>query len=322
MKPKSSNQAVSTQTTQFHAGMDTYFDLVDLRLFTNIAETECLTRGAEHSYVSVPAASVRIKHIEERLGVKLLFRTHQGVSLTPAGELFLHHCRLLLRQLEHLWGDMQGYAKWVKGHLRIFANTTAISEFLPSVLSEYLSTHPGVNVDLREHLSPYIVDAVREGATDIGIAAGNINTEGLETFSYKRDRLVLVTPLVHPLSQHQSIPFDASLEFDYVSLAQASAINGFLALPTEGRPFRVRLQVSNFEVLFRMVERNVGVSVIPESVARRHVKTNAIRIIPLSDDWAERDLQICVRDFKLLPAFARELIDLLVSDRIPDRISR
>jgi DNA-binding transcriptional LysR family regulator len=321
MKPRIVDQAVSNHTTQLHPGMDTYFDLVDLRLFVNIAETRCLTRGAEHSYVSVPAASVRIKHIEERLGVTLLSRTHHGVSLTPAGDLFLHHCRRVLQQLEQLWGDIQDYAKWIRGHLCIFANTTAISEFLPSVLTEYLSTHPDTNVDLREHLSPYIVDAVREGITDIGIAAGDLNTEGLETFSYKRDRLVVVAPLTHPLAQYQSIPFNTSLDFDFVSLVQASAINGFLALPTEDRPFRLRIQVSNFEVLFRMVERNIGISVIPESVARRYVKTNAIRIIPLDDEWAERNLKIYVRKFKLLPAFARELIDLLISDAAIDQYS-
>jgi DNA-binding transcriptional LysR family regulator len=321
MSPDSSHQAVLDRTAKQLVGIDMYFDLVDIRLFENIAQTNSLTHGAEHSHVSVPAASARIKNIEDRLGTKLLYRTRQGVTLTPAGQTFLHHGRLVLRQLEHLWGDLQEYTQGVKGHVRIFANTTAISEFLPSVLGEYLSNHPDVNVDLREHLSPDIVRAVREGATDIGIAAGTVSTEGLEVLDYRRDRLVLVTALTHPVSRRRIIPFDSTLEFDYVSLLEASAIHGFITQAAKHKPLRIRIQVGNFEALCRMVERNVGVGIIPESVARRHVKTMAIRIIPLSDVWAERNLQICVRSFKLLPAFARELIDLLISDRTSDAIS-
>ena len=149
----------------------------------------------------------------------------------------------------------------------------------------------------------------------------HISTEGLEVLDYRRDRLVLVTALTHPVSRRRIIPFDSTLEFDYVSLLEASAIHGFLTQAAKHKPLKIRIQVGNFEALCRMVERNVGVGVIPESVARRHVKTMAIRIIPLSDVWAERNLQICVRSFKLLPAFARELIDLLISDRTSDRIS-
>ncbi|MBA5770350.1 LysR family transcriptional regulator, partial [Escherichia coli] len=62
------------------------FDLVDLKLFTHIAEANSLTRGAERAHLSVPAASMRIKNLEEQVGVKLLSRTSQGVTLTAPGE--------------------------------------------------------------------------------------------------------------------------------------------------------------------------------------------------------------------------------------------
>ena len=63
-----------------------------------------------------------------------------------------------------------------------------------------------------------------------------------------------------------------------------------------------------------MVEANVGVAILPESAARRHAQTMAIAIVPLSDAWAVREMKICVRSLEALPAFARELVDLLVGD--------
>ncbi|KVN33349.1 LysR family transcriptional regulator [Burkholderia pyrrocinia] len=292
------------------------FDLVDLHLFTHIAEASSLTRGAERAHLSVPAASMRIKNLEEQVGVKLLSRTSQGVKVTPPGETLLAHARRVLRQLEQLSGDLQEYASGVKGHVRVFANTTAMSEFLPAVLRSYLVNHPDVTIDMQERLSPDIVRAVQEGVVDIGIVAGNVRTEGLQAMPYRRDRLVLAVALGHPLARLKSTPFVDTLGYDYIGLPEASAIHNFLkrAAADVQRTLRWRIQVSNFETACRMIEANVGVGVLPEGTARRHAKTMALRIIRLDDDWAERQLQICVADLDALPRFARKLVDLLVED--------
>lgn len=80
------------------------------------------------------------------------------------------------------------------------------------------------------------------------------------------------------------------------------------------RPIKQRIQVSNFEAACRMVEADVGVGILPESAARRHAQTMAITIMPLTDPWALREMLICVRSLEALPAFARELVELLVED--------
>ena len=276
-----------------------HFDLVDLRLVVRVAEHNSLTRGAEASHISLPAASTRIKNLEESIGAKLLYRTSQGVTLTPPGQAFVHHARLVLAQIEQLRGDMQEYAKGIKGHLRVAANTTALGEFLPPVLRQYLLRHPDVNVDLRERLSHEIVRAVSEGQVDIGIVAGTVRTENLQTLPYRRDLLCLVVPKGHALGLHES-----------------SAIHGFLRQVCDGlhRRLNLRIQVSNFEAACRMVEADVGVGILPESSARRHAQSMAIAILPLTDAWALRELCVCVRQLDALPAFARDLVDMLVAD--------
>jgi len=292
------------------------FDLVDLRLMVRIAEADSLTKGAEAAHMSAPAASTRIKAIEESLGVKLLQRSSQGVTLTPPGQAFVHHARLVLGQLEHLRTDLQEYARGIRGHLRVHANTTALGEFLPPVLRSYLLAHPDVNVDLQERLSHDIVRAVSEGQTDIGIVAGLVRTENLQVLPYRRDRLVLVLPHGHALAGSASISFADTLDFDHIGLAESSAIRAFLQQICEGlgRPMQQRIQVSNFEAACRMVEAAVGVAILPGSAAHRHAQTMAIAIVPLADPWAERAMQIVVRSLDALPAYARELVDLLVED--------
>ncbi len=296
--------------------MALHLDLVDLRLFVNIADHNSLTRGAERSHLSLPAASVRIKNLEENIGTKLLYRSSHGVTLTPPGQALAHHARQVLHQLEHLRGDLQEYAEGIKGHLRVYASTTAITEFLPDVLRRYLAAHPDVNVDLREKLSADIVRAVIEGQTDIGIVSGSVRTEALEVRPYRDDRLVLAVPAAHALAACEHVPFERTLEYDHVGLQEASAIHTFLHAQAEqlDRAIKLRIQVGNFEALCRMVEAGIGVGMLPESAARRHQQTMDIRIVALEDDWSLRRLHVCMRRYDELPVFARALVDLLGVD--------
>jgi DNA-binding transcriptional LysR family regulator len=75
---------------------------------------------------------------------------------------------------------------------------------------------------------------------------------------------------------------------------------------------RQRVQVGSFDAMCRMIEASVGIGVLPEMAAKRHAKSNRIKIVHLSDEWAVRELRICVRSRSELPVFARELIDFII----------
>lgn len=292
------------------------FDFVDLRLFVYIAEEKSLTRAAVRAHMSLPAASMRIKNLEQSIGSPLLDRSSQGISLRPSGEAFLHHARQVLSQVEMLRADLQEYASGIKGHVRILANTTAITEFLPDVLRSFLVSHPDVNIDLREKLSNEIVRAVSNGTTDIGIVAGTVGTDGLHVVPYHNDRLVLAVAESHPLAARDEIAFEETIEYNYIALHEGSAIHSFLNREAGelNKQLKIRIQVSSFEAVCRMIEANVGIGILPESAAKRHAKKLPIKLIRLSDVWAIRNLLICVRSLESLPYFAKELIELLVED--------
>jgi DNA-binding transcriptional LysR family regulator len=297
--------------------MAMHFDLVDLRLFVYIAEENSLTRAAVRAHMSVAAASMRVKNIEQSINTKLLNRESHGITLRPAGEVFLHHARQVLGQLENLSGDLQAFVQGVKGHVRIQANTTAITEFLPNVLQAFLIAHPEVNVDMRERPSSDIVRAVIDGAADIGIVADSVHTACLHVTPYRKDRLVLAVAACHPLARATSVSFAATLEYDFILLHEGSAIYAFLNRAADQLhvPLKIRIQVASFEAVCRMVEANVGIGIVPESVAKRLARNLDIRLITLSDHWAARNLLICVRDLQSLPVFAQDLLDLLLADR-------
>jgi DNA-binding transcriptional LysR family regulator len=292
------------------------FDLIDITLFVNIAETSSLTRGARRSHISTPAASIRIKHLEGRLGAKLLDRSARGVALTPSGKAFLHHGRQFICQLEHLQADLRECSGETKGNVRLFINTPA-SDFLPPVLRNYLMGHPNVSVDLRECRTPDTVRAVANGMADIGVISSQFPTDGLDVLPYRLGvRLLILVALTHPLAKLDRISFEETLNFDYVGHVGTTTIQPFLneAADSLGRSLKLRIQVNNLEELARMVETNIGIGAMPESAALHYRKTMAIHTVQLTDDWSRDDLKICVRDRTHLSPIAQELIDLLVAD--------
>jgi DNA-binding transcriptional LysR family regulator len=295
--------------------MGMHVDFVDLRLFANIAESKSLTRAADKSHMCLSAASNRVKNVEDRLGAKLLNRRSSGVTLTPAGQVLLHHGRLLLQELDRLWDHWQDYREDAEQEVRIAATATAVTGFLPDILWEYQTKHPNIRINLHECSPNEVVNSVRTDLSDFGITAYG-QTEGLRVTPYRRDRMVLATAVTHPLACFDCINFVESLNFEFATLLDCSGWHDLLSEVAgfEERPLKVCIQVGGFESLCRMIESNLGIGMMPEFVADRFSKTMRLHKIHLKNDWAVRDFKICTQKSRLLPSYTSELIKDLVSD--------
>lgn len=289
------------------------FDLTDLRLFVLSAEECNLTRAARRQNLSLAAASARIKALEAQTGLPLFYREARGMRLTPPGEAFLHHARGVLRQTEQLRRDLQAYTGGLRGHVRVFANTTAVTDFLPEILPDFLAANPNVNVDLQEKPNPEIARGVFDGRADIGIVAGQVDTLGLQSLHFSTDRLVLVTPRDHRFASHRRIAFADTLDEDAVGMHQGSTLQTFLAQVTDklGKPLKLRVQLSSFDAMCRMIGAGVGVGILPESAARRNQHSMNLALVELLDSWSVRERYVMVRERESLPTYAQSLVDAI-----------
>lgn len=287
------------------------FDIPDLSLFRHVVEAGSITQGAARANLALAAASTRIRNMEDAIGAPLLIRNRQGVTPTQAGRTLLQHARTILSQAERLREDLGAYSGGFFSQVRILSNTNALTEFLPDVLSPFLAAHPHVSVDLEERLSDEIVGLIGEGVGDIGIVAGTVDTSRLVTFPFRSDRFVLVVSRDHPLARREKATFADVLDYDFVGLDRASALQRFLADKASriGRPLKLRVQLRSFDGVCRLVERNAGIGIVPETTVRWAERSMAIKAVDLTDTWALRDLTICVRDVATLSPFARQLVE-------------
>ncbi len=95
--------------------------------------------------------------------------------------------------------------------MRILANTTAISSALPAALASFLARHPDVDIDLRERLSQQIVIDIHEARADVGIVAGDVDTQGLDVHDVVGEDLVVAVPQGHALAATARVSFAETL---------------------------------------------------------------------------------------------------------------
>ena len=288
-----------------------HYDLTDLRLFIAIAEAKNLTRGAERVHLAPSSASHRMRLLEASIGTALLLREPRGVALTRAGEALLRHARQVFAQLEQMHADLTPYAKGVRGHVSLWANTHATHTFLPDSLSTFLKRHPQVTITLEEHTSPEVVMAVARGEVDVGVVADLVEGAEVELIPYRADRLVLIAPTDHPLARRASAGFAQVLDYPFVMLHSGSAIHTFTmnAAAALGRHLEVRIQVRSFEAVCRMVSAGVGLGMVPLSAVTEG--SAPLAVVELEEPWAQRDLKVCVRKRESLSRFAADLVTSL-----------
>lgn len=299
------------------------FDLTDLRLFAHVHAAGSITGGAAASHMTLASASERIRAMEDSLGVPLLVRVPRGVQPTPAGHSLLQHARQLLLQVERLQADMGSYGAGLQGQVRLLCNTSAMAEHLPGVLSGFLAVHAGISVDLEERPSEEIADALRLGLCDIGLASDAADLAGLQVHPLWPDPLVLVVPRGHAWAGRAGVTLAEVAATPLVGLAEHSAFHAHLARHARriGRRLDYRVRLRSFESVCRLVGQGIGLGIVPRSVAVRCARAAGVQRVPLAEDWAARQLVLCLRAGEALAPAAQLFVEHLLAGVAPAAVS-
>lgn len=288
-------------------------DLVSMKLFVAVVEEHSMSKAAIREHIALAALSKRIAGLERDLGVSLLERGARGVTLTGAGHALLQHARGVLFAVQRLGSELQDYSRGVRGYVRIAANTSAITRYLPGELRAFMRENPAIRLDVQERLSVEVVGAVKDGIADIGVFSSNIPVDRLKVFPYRKDKLVIVTPRKHPLTRKRVVRLRDALAYDFIGLESASAMHALLSREASvlGQLPRLRCQVRSFEAMCRMVQNGFGIAMLPALAVDQYLRPMELAKIELVEPWGQRELHLCVRDPDALTPSSAQLLTYL-----------
>lgn len=241
-----------------------------LRYFLAVAEDLHFRKAADRLFISQPGLSRQIKELEEHLGIRLFERTNRKVTLTKAGLYLKKELSVNFKKLDEIVNHSKLLHEGIDGNLKFGYVGSAIQKLIPDLLLKFRNTHPNVLINLSELDNKKQIDALLNHEIDIGFVRMERVPKGLEILPTMQDTFSLVLPKNHrinksnfknlsQLKEEHFILFDSSYsESYYEKVMQIFDDSGFSPI--------VSHTTVNASSIYRLVENDFGVSIVPTSL--------------------------------------------------------
>jgi DNA-binding transcriptional LysR family regulator len=256
--------------------------LLQVEGFLEVARRGSVSRAAEALFITQPTLTARLHGLERELGAKLFLRTPRGMRLTDAGRAWVPFAERAMRALVDGRDALEQVMSASAGHLMI-ASAPAVSTYvLPGLLEKFVAAHPRVEVSVRTGHSEDIVALVLRDEVQVGLGRV-IHHPDLELRPFHKEELVLVCAPDHPFASRRAVPMaDVTSEklimFDrtssYYEITQAAFLSSGVRL-------KRYMELDSIEAAKKMVERGLGVALLPRTAVVREVEGNTLTRVPL-----------------------------------------
>jgi LysR family hydrogen peroxide-inducible transcriptional activator len=281
--------------------------LKQLRYFEALAREGHFGRAADVCAISQPALSLQIKDMEDSLGALLFERSARQVRLTGFGEAFGQRVRTILQAVDELEELARAASQEPLARLRMGVIPTVAPYLLPRIIADLAQSLPGLQLHLRETITPKLVQELTEGRLDMAIVALPASEPAFQEFPLMQEEFVLVRP---PADEGKPAPdLDALktmrlllLEEGHCFREQALAFCDLNA----SRP-REMLEGSTLGTLVQMVGAGIGVTLIPAMAVPVETRSAHVSIVRFPDRPPQRRLGMIWRKASPLSAHFEHL---------------
>ena len=265
-------------------GKPSGIQLVQVEGFLEVARRGSVSRAAEALFITQPTLTARLHALERELGTPLFLRTPHGMRLTDAGRAWVPYAERALRALVDGRDALQQVLSASAGHLMIAAAPAVSTYLLPELLERFVAAHPRVEVSVRTGHSEDVVDLVLRDEAQIGLGRAIRHPE-LELRPFHTEDLILVCAPDHPFAKRdavdmQEVAAEKLIMFDRTSSYYEITQGAFLSA---GVSLRGLMELDSIEAAKKMVERGLGVALLPGSAVAREVGAGTLCAVRMKD---------------------------------------
>ena len=297
--------------------------LAQIEGFIEIARLGNMRRAADSLSISQPALTARLQGLEEELAAALFRRTHTGMVLTPAGRAFLPHADRAIEAIQSGASLVRELEHGVIGELALAVAPAVSAYILPEILVRFTERHPNVRLRVRTGHSEEIVDLVVRGEVELGIVR-QLRDARVRSRPLYEDDLVLIARPDHPFAVAGTVDVSEIRHAQLILFDRTSSYNDLTnaLFRVAGVVPRGITEVDNIEAAKRMVERGLGVALLPGTAVADAVAAGSLREVVLTGAATIRRQIVAVERPGVRPTstFSATMWGLL--ERIPELIPR
>ncbi|ADH91437.1 transcriptional regulator, LysR family [Ancylobacter novellus DSM 506] len=287
----------------------TNLTLKQLRYFEALARYGHFGRAAEACGISQPALSMQIKELEEELGTELFDRSARQVRLTSFGEEVALRIGGILRSVDELGDLVRASRDRLVGRLRLGVIPTVAPYLLPTLIGDLTRTYGGLDIHVRETLTPRLIQELEEGRLDAAIVALPVSEPSLAETTLFKESFVLVRP---GEDEGKPVPEpDALREMRLLLLEEGHCFReqalSFCSMNTRPSPPRDLLDASSLSTLVQMVDAGIGVTLIPEMAVAVETRSASVSVVHFRGQEPSRTIGMIWRRTSPL---AKQLVEI------------
>jgi DNA-binding transcriptional LysR family regulator len=278
------------------------FTLQQLRIIKAIASENSFTKAAEILFISQPSLSKQVKLLENRLGILLINRENNKISLTEGGKLFLQYAERVLALCEESCRALNDLKNGDRGSLTVGASQTIGTYLMPRVLALFAQHYPQINLKVQVDSTRFIAKNIVNRDIDIAVVGGDVPEDlkkYLEIESFVEDELTLIIPKSHPFAtkNKKSINKEDLYHLNFITLNPNSTIRKFIdniliQNNIETKQFNIIMQLNSIEAIKTAVSLGLGAAFVSSSAIEKEIELETIEIISIENIKITRTLSI------------------------------
>lgn len=283
-----------------------------LRAFVAVAQTLSFTEACAQVHLSQPALSIAIKNMEEAVGGSLLIRSTRILALTPEGAQFLPVAQRLLADWDGALYDLHNLFALQRGQLSIAAMPSFAGHQLPAVLASYRQRYPAVNIRVQDVVAEEVVEMVRNGRVELGVAFNLETGNDLQFTPLFDDPFIAVLPPGHALLQHAKLDGSMISESPFLTLQPPSMVRQLIldTMAEHGISLKIEFESHQLVTIIRMVVCGLGISVVP-ALCIPQIEQQGAEWRPLRHPEVRRTVGIYTRKRYPLSSAAEAMVPVL-----------
>jgi LysR family hydrogen peroxide-inducible transcriptional activator len=229
-----------------------------------VAEAGNFTVAAEKVFVTQPTLSMQIQKLEDELGVQIFNRTKKPIRLTNVGEQILKQARNILAEAKRMDDIVAQEKGFIGGEFKLGIIPTVMPTLLPMFLNAFINKHPKINLKIQELNTDSIINQLKEGKIDAGIAATPLKYDNIEERPLYYEPFVGYIPEQHRLNKVEQLLQEDLQDENILVLEEGHCFrNQALSFCSLKKNNAFDLKSGSFETLINLSNEGLGMTLVP-----------------------------------------------------------
>jgi DNA-binding transcriptional LysR family regulator len=258
-------------------------DLLHLETFSRLVQQRNFSRVAKDMGVSQPTVTIRIKTLEEALGVALIVRMGHKVSVTPAGQIYYEHIERSMRVLREGIDLIKGSTGNIRRRLSMAGAPTVSTFILPSLLREFYQVFNDCEISLEMCYTSEVIEMIVDEVAQVGFISGDFNHPTIMRTPIYKDQFYMVAHPSHALANKLKVNISDLSSEPLITYQKDNSMsyrieNLFREI---GLKSKVAMELNNSDSIKRMVLEGNGIAFLPWISIQKEVTKGKLTILPL-----------------------------------------